>query len=155
MAGSGRPLASRPPPLAFGVACTGPSQNQPHHPWNRTAVLAPSLFIDVHSIQMSLPRVKPIRPVSCFWRSTMSKVEEKSSTTFSFSLSPGFLSFLREKFSPFLYGEFKKKEQNTFLFLFLRVFSIFLREKFSLFSSTLSMRVSCIQCLVLPAHQGE
>jgi hypothetical protein len=34
------------------------------------------------------------------------KVEEKSSTTFSFSLSPG---FHREKFSPFLYGDFEKK----------------------------------------------
>jgi hypothetical protein len=63
----------------------------------------------------------------------VSKVEEKSSTTFSFSLSPGFLSFLREKFSPFLYGKFQKKEQNTFLFLFLRVFSVF-SEKSFLFS---------------------
>jgi hypothetical protein len=36
-------------------------------------------------------------------------VEEKSSTTFSFSLSPGFLSFLREKFSSFLYGKLQKK----------------------------------------------
>jgi hypothetical protein len=54
-----------------------------------------------------------------------SKVEEKISTILTFSLSPGFLSFLREKLSPFLYGKFQKKEQNTFLFLFLRVFSVF------------------------------
>jgi hypothetical protein len=58
------------------------------------------------------------------------KVEEKSSTTFSFSLSPGFLSFLREKFSPFLYGKFQKQEQNTFIFLFLRVFSVFSEKSF-------------------------
>jgi len=45
------------------------------------------------------------------------KVEEKSSITFPFSLSPGFLNFLREKFSPFFYGKFQKKQQNTFLFL--------------------------------------
>jgi hypothetical protein len=64
------------------------------------------------------------------------KVEDKSSTTFSFSLSPGFLSFLREKFSPFLYGEFQKTKQTFFSFSFSGFFS-FLREKFSLFSSTL------------------
>jgi hypothetical protein len=58
-----------------------------------------------------------------------SKVEEKSSTTSSFSLSPGFLSFFREMFSPCLYGKFHKKEQNTFIFLFLRVFSIFSEKK--------------------------
>jgi hypothetical protein len=66
-------------------------------------------------------------------KSTKDKVEEKSSTTFTISLSPGFLSFLREKFSRFLYGKFQNKEQNTFLFLFLRVFSVF-SEKSFLFS---------------------
>jgi hypothetical protein len=54
------------------------------------------------------------------------KVEEKSSTSFSFSLSPGFLVSHREQFSPFLYGKFQNKEQNTFIFLFLRVFSVLL-----------------------------
>jgi hypothetical protein len=74
------------------------------------------------------PLSTPLLPIE-----GISKVEEKSSTTFttfSFSLSPGFLSFLRGKFSPFLYGKLQKKEQNTFLFLFLRVFS----EKSFLFS---------------------
>jgi hypothetical protein len=45
------------------------------------------------------------------YRSSVAKVEEKSSTTFYFSLSPGFLSFLTEKVSPFLYGKFQNKEQ--------------------------------------------
>jgi hypothetical protein len=40
----------------------------------------------------------PVEIVEC---DILDKVEEKSSTTFSFSLSPGFLSFLREKFSLF------------------------------------------------------
>jgi hypothetical protein len=77
----------------------------------------------------------------------MSKVEEKSSTTFttfsfSFSLSPGFLSFLREKFSPFLYGKLKKKGAKYFSLSLSPGFLSFLREKFSLYSSTLVMRVS-------------
>jgi hypothetical protein len=61
-------------------------------------------------------------PSVCIVRENLSlkpKVEEKSSTTFSFSLSPGFLSFLsflREKFPPFLHGKFHRKEQNTFSF---------------------------------------
>jgi hypothetical protein len=45
-------------------------------------------------------------------------VEEKSNTTFSFSLSPGFLSFLREKFSLFLWEKKKKKSQTFFSFSF-------------------------------------
>jgi hypothetical protein len=62
-------------------------------------------------------------------RTTTTKMEEKSSTTFSFSLSPDFFNFLTEKFSPFLYGKFQKKEQNTFIFLFLRGFSQFSQKK--------------------------
>jgi len=44
-----------------------------------------------------------------FWcRYDICKVDKKSSTTFSFSVSPGFLSFLREKF-PFFVWEIQKK----------------------------------------------
>jgi len=46
----------------------------------------------------------------------------------SLSLSPGFLSFLREKFSSYSYGNFQKKQQITFLFL--RVFSVFWKKNF-------------------------
>jgi len=60
-------------------------------------------------------------------------VEEISNTTFPFSLSPGFLSFLEESFPPFLYGRFQKMQQNIFIILVLRIFRV-LSEKIFLFS---------------------
>jgi hypothetical protein len=85
-----------------------------------------------HKDNLSVPVARKIHSASTSTAhcSGRPKMEEKSSTTFSFSLSP---DFLREKFPPFLYGKFQKKEHNTFLFLFLRVFSIF-SEKSFLFS---------------------
>jgi hypothetical protein len=75
------------------------------------------------------------------------KVEEKSSTTFSFSLSPVFLSFLREEFYPFLYGKFQNKEQNTFSFS-LRVFSVFSEKVFSFLLHLVHAAIELKPCIV-------
>jgi len=56
VAASGRPLASRPPPLACGFFCQGPSQSQPHHLWNETAVVAINLSSNVQTVSISLAR---------------------------------------------------------------------------------------------------
>jgi hypothetical protein len=65
------------------------------------------------------------------------KVEEKSSTTFSFSLSPFFFSFLRYIFFSLFVLEISKKGAEYFSLSLYPVFFSFPWEKFSLFSSTL------------------
>jgi hypothetical protein len=77
----------------------------------------------------------------------VTKVEEKSSTTFSNSLFPGFLSFLRGKFSPLSYGKFQKLGAKYFSLS--PDFLSFLREKFSFFSSTLHMHSKKTQTIIV------
>jgi len=79
-----------------------------------------------------------IKQLECMRVMGLYKVEEKSSTTFPFSLSPGFLNFSSKGFLLFCMGHFKKTATYVSL-SFSPGFLSFLREEFYLFSSTLGL----------------